>query len=47
MSSRPGALAAGNLTTVYIPELAGRGEYKISAPRRIGLANVTSNTLVF
>ncbi len=47
MSSRPGNLAASNLSTVYIPELAGRGEYKISAPRRLGLANVTSNTLAF
>jgi hypothetical protein len=35
------------LTTPYIPELAGRGEYKLAAPRRIGLANVLSNTLAF
>ncbi len=47
VSSRTFTLSSSNLSTPYVPEVAGRGEYKIWSPRRIGLANVTSDTLAF
>jgi hypothetical protein len=46
-SNRPNSFATSNLSTPYLPEVAGRGQFTILAPRRVSLANVTSNTLAF
>jgi hypothetical protein len=47
ISPRITSLGTQNLSTPYVPELAGKGEYKVWSPRRLGLANVSSNTLAF
>jgi hypothetical protein len=47
-SDRPTQLASSvNITTPYVPELAGKGKYIASSPRSITLTQVTSPTLVF
>ena len=47
-SDRPGQLSSNtNITTPYVPELAGKGKYIAYSPRAITLTQVTSPTLAF